>query len=178
MKPITFALITATLALTASAQPPAAKQKAAPSIPNPQIDYRRFMKIAAAAESLRESHRLTEEQFIAAAAQPGTVVLDARSADKFALRHIKGSVNLPFTDFTVESLAKVIPAKTTKVLIYCNNNFTGSPAAFASKSAPAALNISTFVSLTTYEYTNIYELGPLKDVKNTKIVFEGAEVRN
>ncbi len=81
-------------------------------------------------------------------------------------------------DFTVESLAKVIPAKTTKVLIYCNNNFTGSPAAFASKSAPVALNISTFVSLTAYEYTNIYELGPLKDVKDTKIVFEGTEVRN
>jgi rhodanese-related sulfurtransferase len=105
------------------------------------------------------------------------VVLDARSADKFALRHIKGAVNLPFTDFTVESLAKVIPAKTTKVLIYCNNNFTGAPAAFAEKGAPMALNISTFVSLTGYEYTNVYELGPLRDVKKTKIIFEGTEVK-
>jgi len=172
-----FVLITAALTLSVSAVPPAAKQKSGTAIPNPHIDYDGFLKIAAATKTTREKNRLTEDQFIAAAKEPGTVVLDARSADKFALRHIKGAVSLPFTDFTVESLAKVIPAKTTKVLIYCNNNFTGAPAAFADKRLTAALNISTFVSLATYEYTNVYELGPLKDVKDTKIVFEGTEIK-
>ena len=172
---ITF--ITAVLTLTVSAAPPASQAKSRTQIPNEHIDYDRFLEIAAATKDSREDRRLTEEQFIAAAAKPGTVVLDARSADKFALRHIKGAVNLPFTDFTVESLAKVIPAKTTRVLIYCNNNFAGSPVAFAEKQAPVALNISTFVSLVAYGYTNAYELGPFLDVKKTKIVFEGTEMK-
>ncbi len=49
--------------------------------------------------------------------------------------------------------------------------------AFAGKSAAVALNISTFVSLTAYGYTNAWELGPFLDVKKTKIVFEGTEVK-
>jgi phage shock protein E len=144
--------------------------QAADPIPNPLIDYGRFQKIAANVAPVRERRRVTEEQFAEMAAEPGTLVLDARSADKYALRHIRGAVSLPFTDFTAESLARVIPAKSTRVLIYCNNNFLGAPRSLASKSAPASLNIST------YGYTNIYELGPLLDVKTTKLAFEGTEV--
>jgi 3-mercaptopyruvate sulfurtransferase SseA len=120
--------------------------------------------------------RLTEEQFATLAAEPGTVILDARSADKFRLRHIKGAVSLPFTDFTAESLAKVIPENTSRVLIYCNNNFRGAPLSLAPKTAPASLNISTYVALATYGYRNVYELGPLLDVKTTKLAFEGTEL--
>ena len=106
-----------------------------------------------------------------------TVVLDARSADKYRLRHIKGAVNLPFTDFTAASLAGVLPAKDVKVLIYCNNNFLGSPMAFASKMPTASLNLSTYTSLKSYGYTTIFELGPLLDVGKTKIPFEGTEIK-
>ena len=110
------------------------------------------------------------------AAEPGTLILDARSESKFKLRHIKGALNLPFTEFTETTLAKAIPAKNTRVLIYCNNNFLGSPVAFAGKVAAASLNISTYVTLTSYGYTNIYELGPLIDIKSTKLPFQGEEV--
>ena len=150
---------------------------AAEKTPNPRIDYPRFRQIARNVEPLREKRRITEEQFAAFAAELGTVVLDARSADKYALRHIRGAVSLPFTDFTAESLAKVIPAKTTRVLIYCNNNFRGAPRSLASKGAPASLNISTYIALATYGYTNIYELAPLLDVATTKLTFDGTEVR-
>ena len=71
----------------------------------------------------------------------------------------------------------MIPAKNTRVLIYCNNNFVGAPVSLATKCAPASLNISTYIALTTYGYTNIYELGPLLDVATTKLAFEGTEVR-
>lgn len=145
-------------------------------IPNRLIDYRQFRLIAARVEPIREERRLTEEQFATMAAVPGTVVLDARSADKFAMRHIRGAVSLPFTDFTAESLAKAIPAKTTRVLIYCNNNFLGAPRSLAFKAAPASLNISTYIALATYGYTNVYELGPLLDVATTMLPFEGSEV--
>jgi hypothetical protein len=151
--------------------------QAAEPIRNPLIDYGRFRQIVAEVQPVRETRRLTEEQFSAMAAEPGTIVLDARSADKYGLRHIRGAVSLPFTDFTAESLARVIPKKTTRVLIYCNNNFLGAPVSLTSKMAPASLNISTYIALATYGYTNVYELGPLLDVATTKLVFDGTEVR-
>lgn len=150
--------------------------RAAQPIPNELIDYPQYLRIAKDVQPVREKHRLTEEKFAAMAAEPGAVVLDARSADKFLMRHIKGAVSLPFTDFTEESLAKAIPAKTTRVLIYCNNNFRGAPVSLRSKSPAASLNISTYVALATYGYTNIHELGPLLDVKTTRLVFEGTEL--
>lgn len=150
---------------------------AAEPVRNPLIDFAQFRKIAAAVEPLRASRRVSEEQFAAMAVEPGTIVLDARSADKYALRHIRGAVSLPFTDFTAESLARAIPAKDTRLLIYCNNNFLGAQRSLASKAAPASLNISTYIALATYGYTNIYELGPLLDVATTKLPFAGTEVQ-
>ena len=149
---------------------------AAQQIPNELIDYPKYIEIARKVEPVRKQRRLTEEQFAAMAAEPGTIVLDARSADKFKMRHIRGAVSLPFTDFTAESLAKVLPAKTTRVLIYCNNNFRGAPISLTSKAAPASLNISTYVALATYGYTNVFELGPLLDVRTTHLAFEGTEL--
>jgi phage shock protein E len=145
-------------------------------IPNPLIDYKEFQKIVAASASERESRRLTEPQFIEAMADKNAVLLDARSASKYELRHIRGAVNLPFTDFNAGTLAKIIPAKDTKILIYCNNNFEGSPVSFASKAPSASLNISTYTSLRSYGYTNIFELGPLLNVHTTSIPFEGTEL--
>jgi len=93
------------------------------------------------------------------------------------MRHIHGAVNLQFTDFTADTLARTIPAKGTEILIYCNNNFLGSPVSFATKAVSASLNVSTYTSLRSYGYTNIYELGPLLDVHSTAIPFEGSEVK-
>jgi len=150
---------------------------AEPAIPNEKIDFAAHVRAVRETQTLRESRRLTEEQFLTYAADPKTIVLDARSADRFQLRHIKGAINLPFTDFTEASLAKVIPTKDTRVLIYCNNNFNGDKRAFADKRAPASLNISTFINLTIYGYTNVFELGPLLDVQKTLLPFEGTSVR-
>jgi hypothetical protein len=154
----------------------AALLQAAEPIKNPLIDYEAYRTIAREVAPVREQRRLTEAQFAAMAAEKGTIVLDARSPDKFALLHLAGAVNLPFTDFTAEALAKVIPAKDTRVLIYCNNNFRGAPVEFAEKWDKASLNISTYVTLTAYGYTKIYELGPLLDVKTTKLVFAGKAI--
>src|SRR5438093_8940676 len=148
---------------------------AADQIPNRLIDYAEFKKIVF--DSERETHRLTEKQFVQAMADKDTVVLDARSASRYALRHVRGAVNLPFTDFTADTLAQVIPSKTTKILIYCNNNFEGSATAFPSKAPAASLNLSTSTSLRAYGYTNIFELGPLLDVNETSIPFDGTEVK-
>lgn len=146
-------------------------------IPNRLIDYKEFQKIVITSAAERESHRLTESQFIAAMDSTNAVLLDARSASKYVLRHIRGAVNLPFTEFTANSLANIIPTRATKILIYCNNNFEGSPLAFASKAPAASLNVSTYTSLRAYGYTNIFELGPLLNIRTTAIPFEGAEIK-
>jgi len=145
----------------------------AAEIPNPLIDYPAFEYQVGRVGELRKLRRVTAEGFIQMAADPGTVVLDARSAEKFALMHVKGARNLSLPDFTADELAKIIPSKDTRVLIYCNNNFLNEPRAFPSKAIAVALNVHTFVSLNAYGYTNVYELGPLVDIDDSDIPFEG-----
>ena len=91
---------------------------------------------------------------------------------KFEELHIKGAINLSFPDIAVESLAKAIPDKATRILIYCNNNFAGAPGPFPEKKISAALNISTYIALYNYGYRNVYELGPLVELKDSKLEFD------
>ena len=109
--------------------------------------------------------------------EPGAVILDARSKQKYDELHIKGAVNLSFPDITFASLAQTIPDKTTLVLIYCNNNFRNSEGPFPSKAPSAALNLSTYQALYSYGYFNVYELAPRLDVKESKLPFEGERSR-
>ena len=138
-------------------------------IPNPSIDMKAFLKWANKAADHRETHRVTEEEFIQMSKESGVVILDARSRQKYDELHIRGAVNLSFPDITVESLATLFPDKKQMILIYCNNNFVNAEKAFPTKMAPASLNISTYISLYTYGYRNVYELGPLLDAKTTKL---------
>ncbi len=148
------------------------------STPNELIDYPAFKRIVVQAEGPREQSRLSEADFLAAMKEPTTILLDARSATAFDLRHISGAVNLPYTDWSEGALAKVVPSKDTKVLIYCNNNFLGSQRSFATKAAPASLNLLSFTSLIAYGYTNIYELGPVLSTDTTLLPFSGTEVES
>ncbi len=171
MKSQTIAVMVAALTMTGlvSAQ--------TNNIPNRLIDYAAFQKQVKEVGQWREGHRLTEEQFVEASRQRDTIILDARSKDKYALLHIEGAINLPLTDFTAAELARVIPTKATRIVIYCNNNFLDSPRAFATKAAPASLNLYTFNNLVSYGYTNVYELGPLLDTHATKIRLAGTDSR-
>jgi hypothetical protein len=144
---------------------------------NPLIDYDGFAKSVAEVRQVREQRRISEDEFIRMAREPGTVVLDARSERLFRLRHVEGAVNLTLPEFTAETLARVIPTRDTRVLIYCNNNFEGAPESMPVKAISSALNLSTFVSLHAYGYRNVYELGPAIDVKATKLAFAGIEAR-
>ena len=145
--------------------------------PNPQIDYEGFQAIVEASGKERAARRLTEEQFLQAMQAGDSVLLDARSASFYGMRHLRGAVNLPFTEFTGETLARMIPEKSTRILIYCNNNFADSPGSFPSKIMTASLNLSTYTSLRAYGYTNIYELGPYLKIGETRLPFAGREVQ-
>ena len=149
---------------------------AAPPPANPEIDMHAFLAAAHAAADERESRRVDQATFVTMMREPGTVVLDARSRAMFERRHVAGAVSLSLPDFTEETLARAIPDRDARVLIYCNNNFEGAPASMPTKAVGAALNVSTFVSLHTYGYRNVYELGPAIDVKSSALEFAGSEV--
>jgi hypothetical protein len=143
----------------------------AAAIQNPAIDMRGYLAVANQAAAARESHRVSEEEFIRMSGEPGTIVLDARSRQKFEELHIRGAVNLSFPDITIDSLREAIPDRNTRILIYCNNNFTNAPGPFPGKLATASLNLSTYIALYTYGYRNVYELAPLIDIRSSKLTF-------
>jgi hypothetical protein len=146
-----------------------------PTIENPRIDMAGYLDVSGRAAVHREQRRLTEAEFLRLMREPGTIILDARSADKFAMLHIDGAINLSFPDIAIESLARTIPDKSTRILIYCNNNFENAEVAMPSKIARASLNLSTFISLFSYGYENVYELGPLLDPATSTLPFAGTE---
>ena len=139
---------------------------------NPAIDMDAHLRLSIDAARQRESHRLSEEAFRRMSREPGTLILDARSREKYDELHIRGAVNLSFPDITAASLARAIPDRTTRVLIYCNNNFRNAEGPFPTKLAPASLNLSTFITLYIYGYRNVYELGPLLDLSRSRLDFE------
>jgi len=59
-------------------------------IANPAIDMEGYLRAASEAAGHRESRRLTEDDFIRMSREPGTVILDARSHEKYNELHIKG----------------------------------------------------------------------------------------
>jgi 3-mercaptopyruvate sulfurtransferase SseA len=157
------------LAIVFAIQIADAQKKA--GIANPNIDMQGYLKVASEAANYRESRRLTEDDFIRMSHEAGTIILDARSREKYDTLHIKDAVNLSFPDITVESLNRVLPDKDTRILIYCNNNFVGEEKAFPTKMVTASLNLSTYIALYTYGYRNVYELGPLLDINKSKLEF-------
>ena len=144
---------------------------------NPEIDMEGFLRVSREAAQHRATRRLTEEEFMRLASEPGTVVLDARSRERYDELHVKGAINLSFPDIAVESLARTIPDKATRILIYCNNNFAGAEGPFPSKLPSASLNLSTYIALYNYGYRNVYELGPLIDFEKSRLTLVSSATR-
>lgn len=153
MKMLTMSVIgmlsAATIAVPAAAQ----NQQ-----PNPQIDYPGFLKLTEELEDYRATRLITLDQFNQMANEENALILDTRSAAAFHQGHIKGAVNLPFSDFTEAKLAQYLGDKKRPILIYCNNNFRDNVVPVARKFVQLALNIPTFINLHGYGYRNIYEL--------------------
>ena len=149
-----IAVLTAAFIATGLMKVPRASAQEEPAL----IDYAGFQTLTAEAGPHRQARLVDLDRFNEMRDDPETLLIDARSAEAFAMGHIEGAVNLNFADFTDEKLAQVIGAKERRILIYCNNNFTDNVAPVMLKSAPLALNIATYVNLYGYGYQNVYEL--------------------
>ncbi len=141
---------------------------------NPAIDMTGYLSVSAEAAIHRAERRISEAEFLRLSREPGTIVLDARSKQKYDQLHVQGAINLSFPDITVDSLAATLPNPDTRILIYCNNNFLNAPDAFPTKIAQASLNLSTYIALYSYGYRNVYELAPLVDIHASQLPFESS----
>jgi hypothetical protein len=162
-------VLMAVLALPAAAQT-AQQMQQAPV--NPAIDMEGFLRVSQRAAKHREGRRLSEEEFLRMSREPGVVILDARSKERFDQLHVKGAVNLSFPDIAINSLKRALPDKKARILIYCNNNFRNAEGPFPSKLPSASLNLSTYIALYNYGYRNVYELADTLDLSASSLEFE------
>src|SRR5690606_29947124 len=95
-----------------------------PANTSAQINYSGFRNLTGEVEAYRESRLVTLADFQRMAREPNTIILDARSANAYAEGHIDGAINLPFTDFTDQSLRQALADPNVRILVYCNNNFS------------------------------------------------------
>lgn len=158
--------IVAALAL-AAAHP--ASVQAQPSLFNPQMDYDGYRALIDEVRPYRLGRLIDWETFVAASAEPGVLLLDARSAEQFAAGHIRGAVNVPLPEFSEERLAEVIGRSDRPILIYCNNNFRNDRPPVILKTGRLALNLSTFTHLYGYGYRNIRELNDVMDIDDPRV---------
>lgn len=160
------------------------------------VSYDDYKRLVAEVEPHRASRLVDLDTFLDMSRGPDVIVLDARPAYRYQRLHIQGARNLAFADFTRDTLRQIIPSFDTTILIYCNNNFAGSPPDFPSKvvlpvlapdmaSAPAdqsaptmmmALNVPTYINLYGYGYRNVYELDELVAMDDPRITFAGSVV--
>jgi hypothetical protein len=143
-------------------------------LPNPAIDMEGYLRVSREAAQHRATRRVSEVEFLRMRSEPGTIVLDARSKEKYDLLHVAGAVNLSFSDIAVDSLRRTLPDKSARILIYCNNNYRNAEEPFPTKLPTASLNLSTYIALYNYGYRNVYELGPRIDPEQSKFPFESS----
>ncbi|TAL36499.1 MAG: rhodanese-like domain-containing protein [Alphaproteobacteria bacterium] len=111
--------------------------------------------------------------------QGSVVVLDVRSKESFAKRHLKDSVNAPLTDLTEKNLPQLVPDKNTPVVLACDYSFM--PVRML------AMTIQAYPVLKANGYTKIYRLnlwsdpegGDMADyaAQEKALAFEGSEVK-
>lgn len=136
---------------------------------NTQINYDGFRNLTGEVENYRANRLVPLAEFNRMAREPNTLILDARSADAYRQGHIEGAINLPFTDFTDQSLRQALRDPNVRILIYCNNNFSNNAQPVILKRVELALNIQTFINLYGYGYRNVYELADVVDFNDPSV---------
>ncbi|MBB4805855.1 rhodanese-related sulfurtransferase [Chryseobacterium defluvii] len=164
------------------------------------VDFDYLQDLVTQVKPHREKRLIDLDEFLKRSKQKNTVILDTRSKEMFDKKHVKGAVNINFSDFTQSALDNFFrnyEGKNTRILIYCNNNFEDRSAAdlqdqyFITKavqprsakitennSRTLALNIPTYINLFGYGYKNVFELHELVDVNDPRIEFEGTDSKS
>ena len=106
--------------------------------------------------------------------QGDLLVLDVRSKEIFATRHLKDSVNIPLTDLTEKTLSKRVPDKNIPVVLVCDNSF--------SPTRMLTMTLQAYPVLKANGYQKIYRLNLWQptiiseEVQEKTLDFEGTSV--
>ena len=164
------------------------------------VDFNYLENLMTEVKPHREKRLIDLNEFSKKSQEKNTVILDTRSKEMYDKKHLKGAININFSDFTqdvLDDFFKQYAGKNTQILIYCNNNFEDKLAVnlqdvyFISKVVKSelpikekiktekpktlALNIPTYLNLYGYGYKNVFELNELVDVNDARIAFEGTD---
>ncbi|WP_205942983.1 rhodanese-like domain-containing protein [Pedobacter frigidisoli] len=102
-------------------------------LPKALVDFDAYEKLVPEVKAHRKCRLIDLETFLKMSKENGTIILDTRSDSLFNRKHIKGAIHLNFSDFTQANLLREIQNPETRILIYCNNNFSDDQINFASK---------------------------------------------
>ena len=123
------------------------------------------------------THRLSEEEFVRASKEPGTVILDASDDETYDELHIEGAS--PLSAASIEGLTRILP-ESTRVLIYQNNHFKAREKQRAAGAYINELGVpfagkwsgvyeQTCALLRHYGYRNVYELATYVEIDRGKL---------
>ena len=158
-----------------------------------KVDFEAYLELSNEVYAYRKDRLVNLKTFLEYAKDKKTVILDTRSKQMYDQKHIKGAINLNFSDFNQASLDALFPDSNTRILIYCNNNIDNDNLNFISKVVipkkqldkmakkfpnnkkliSLALNIPTFINLYGYGFKNVYELSELINIFGGGLQFEG-----
>ena len=137
----TTALLLAALAFTGQAFAAEAKRE------SPDIDAIAFHQAALAKPVQLSSAKQTAEWLKSGAA----VLIDLNAADRFAISHLEGAINLPGTELTDAALMALVPDKATRLVLYCSDTlYPTRRIALTTIGAPAFIQLG-------YENTTLLE---------------------
>lgn len=91
-----------------------------------------------------------------------TILLDTRGDEDYKRLHIRGAKHLSYADMTTDRLAKLIPDKNTRIILYCY------AAIMPLRTRNLPLSTNAFVDMHMYGYTNLYEIRNINTIKSTQ----------
>ena len=179
MSPVRTVFFVITLMLFAFAGVAAPAQESADKMPS-TADLRNLETLSKFKADLpTTAEELHMNGFLDLQKQGPVVVLDVRSKESFARRHLKGSVNAPLTDLTEKNLPILVPDKNTPVVLTCDYSFM--------PTRMVAMTMQAYPVLKSNGYTKIYRLNLWDDRAAGKMLepadqekllaFEGTDVK-
>lgn len=110
------------------------------------VDIDAYEQLVKEVKEHRKERMVNIDTFTKMSREQNVVILDTRSDSMYKAMHIKGAIHLAFTDFTQDNLRKLIPDPNTKILIYCNNNFSDDLSLVSVTMAPLLSYVPTKMS--------------------------------
>jgi hypothetical protein len=114
-----------------------------------------YFKKSVEINKLRQTRQVSTSELLGMLDDKNTVILDVRGDEDFRQMHIRGSKHLSLSDMTAATLAKAVPSKTTRIVLYCDTALIPYPTRRVAVSAQA------YPLIYQHGYEILFEVGQL-----------------